>query len=142
MKKLMTIFGAILFASFILTSCGSSTKEKSKDENSSVSTSEKSGDNSASNQKGSTTEKTSSSSTTGDCDQFLKDYESFMVKYIDFLKKYKANPTDPAILSEYTSMAAESQTWSTKTANCAADPMYAAKFSAIAMKIANAAAGL
>ena len=27
MKKIMTIFGAILFASFILTSCGPSAKE-------------------------------------------------------------------------------------------------------------------
>lgn len=90
---------------------------------------------------GSQVEKKSSESST-DCDEFLKGYEKFMDKYIAILKKYKANPTDASILSDYTSMLTEAQEWSTKTADCAADPKFASKISAIQMKIANAAAGL
>ena len=78
----------------------------------------------------------------GDCDEYLKGYEKFMDKYIALLKKYKANPTDASILTDYTSMVTEAQDWATKTADCAADTKFAAKFTAIQLKIANAAAGL
>ena len=83
-----------------------------------------------------------SSVASGDCDEFLKGYEKFMVKYIALLKKYKDNPTDVSILTDYTSMASEALDWETKTADCSADPQFVAKFSEIQMKIANAAADL
>ena len=82
----------------------------------------------------------SSSVSSGDCDEYLKGYEKFMDKYIAILKKYRANPTDASILSDYTSMVTEAQDWATKTADCAADINFASKFSAIQIKIANAAA--
>lgn len=78
----------------------------------------------------------------GDCDQLLSDYESFMQSYIDILKKYKANPSDAAILSDYTELMSEASKWSSKTAGCAADASFASKFAAIQTKIASAATGI
>jgi hypothetical protein len=83
-------------------------------------------------------ESSSNSSSSGNCDEFLDGYEKFMEKYIVVLKKYKDNPTDPAILSDYTSLMTDAQNWATKTKDCAADPAFSAKFVAIQMKIANA----
>lgn len=44
--------------------------------------------------------------------QFLKDYEAWFDKYIDILKKYKRNPTDASILSDYSKMVSEMTEWS------------------------------
>jgi hypothetical protein len=82
------------------------------------------------------------SSSTGDCDEFLEGYEKFMNQYIAVLKKYKNDPTDTSILSEYTSIMTEATEWSAKTKDCATDPKFAAKFTSIQMKIANAASGM
>lgn len=92
----------------------------------------------------STTDSISSeaSSSSGDCDEFLADYEVFMVKYIDILKKYKNNPSDTSILSEYTSIMSEASQWSSKTADCANYPNFATKMAEIQMKISNAASGM
>ena len=46
--------------------------------------------------------------------QFLKDYEAWVDDYIALVKKYKANPTDLTILSDYTKMAAEMSDWSAR----------------------------
>lgn len=78
------------------------------------------------------------SSSSGDCDEFLEGYEEFMDNYVAILKKYKNNPSDMSILSDYTSLTSEAQEWATKTAECANDPKYASKLSAIQMKIATA----
>ena len=82
------------------------------------------------------------SSSSGDCDDFLEGYEKFMDDYIAILKKYKNDPTDASVLSEYTSIMSEASKWSSKTADCAADSKFASKFAAIQMKIANAASGM
>ena len=34
----------------------------------------------------------------------MDSYETFMNEYVDFMKKYKANPTDPTLISQYSSM--------------------------------------
>ena len=34
-------------------------------------------------------------------------FESFMNKYVDFMKKYKQNPTDQSMLSEYSTIMSE-----------------------------------
>ncbi len=47
--------------------------------------------------------------------QFLKDYEEWVDKYIEITKKYKDNPTDMSILSDYTSMMSELTEWYDKT---------------------------
>lgn len=90
------------------------------------------------NENAANTESSSNSSSGGNCDEFLEGYEEFMDDYIVVLKKYKDNPTDTSILSDYTSLMTEAQSWATKTKDCATDPAYAAKFVAIQMKIANA----
>ncbi len=44
--------------------------------------------------------------------QFLKDYEAWVDDYIEIVNKYKADPTDMSILSDYTEMVSEMATWS------------------------------
>jgi hypothetical protein len=99
-------------------------------------------DSESSSSSASNSESTDVSSSSGDCYEFLDNYEKFMDDYIAILKKYKNDPTDASILSEYTSILSEASEWSTKTADCAADTKFAAKFAAIQMKIANAASGM
>ncbi len=43
--------------------------------------------------------------------QFLKDYEAWVDDYIAIVKKYKDNPTDMSILSDYTEMVSEMADW-------------------------------
>ncbi len=83
-----------------------------------------------------------SSGDSGDCDEFLDGYESFMDDYISIMKKYKDDPSDASILSEYSSVMSEATEWSAKTADCAANPEFASKFMAIQMKISKAASNL
>lgn len=55
-----------------------------------------------------------SASSTEAWKQFLKDYEAWTDKYIEFMKKYKANPTDVSLISEYGKFAAETVEWAEK----------------------------
>jgi hypothetical protein len=87
-------------------------------------------------------EESSESEGSGDCQSFLNDYEQFMNDYISIIKKMKNNPTDMSIMTEYTEMMTEAGEWTDKTSDCAMDPSFAAKFSKIQLKIANAASGL
>jgi hypothetical protein len=41
----------------------------------------------------------------GDCAKYVKDYGEFVDQYIEVLKKYKANPSDMAIMSDYSELA-------------------------------------
>ena len=77
---------------------------------------------------------------------FLKEYEEWADKYISVMKKYKANPTDLSILSEYTTLVAELADWTERAddiSNEIVDISDAAEYSAeiirIAAKIAKAA---
>jgi len=73
-----------------------------------------------------------------DCDKFIKDYTAFVDSYIKLLKKYKANPTDASILSEYTDAAQKAAEMQTDASSCT-DPEYASKLMELANKIAKAA---
>jgi hypothetical protein len=144
MKKLMTIFGAILFASAILSSCSGSDKNTIDDlddaiENYSDSNIDDTYNESSESEDISNDEIESSSSS--DCDQFIKDYEEFVNSYIVIIKKMKANPSDMSIMSEYTEMASNASTMQSDAADCN-DIKYAAKLSQLATKMANAAAGI
>ena len=119
MKKLVRVFGLILSISFILSSCGGSSSETTTTETEEV------------------TEEASSS----DCDQFLKDYESFADSYIAIVEKMKANPTDMSVMTEYTSMMTKLTEMQSGGQDCT-DPEYVTKMSEIAMKITNAAAAM
>jgi len=78
------------------------------------------------------------SESNSDCDKFIKDYENFADSYIKLLKKYKANPADASILTEYTEAVQKATDMQTNASNCT-DMKYATKLTAIANKIAKAA---
>lgn len=77
-----------------------------------------------------------------DCEKYIKGYERFVDRYIQILKKYKANPTDMSLISDYTEMVSEAEEWSSKAVDCSGDARFAAKIVEIQLKIANAASGL
>jgi hypothetical protein len=78
-----------------------------------------------------------SSSADVNCDQFIKDYEAFANSYVILMKKYKANPSDTSIMSEY-SQAAQKALDMQKNASLCSNPEYASKLIEIANKIAKA----
>ena len=57
----------------------------------------------------------------GDCDDFINDYEKWMERYIELLGKYKENPVGLASSPEYTSMSMEMMEWTSNWANLAVD---------------------
>lgn len=130
MKNLIKIFGILFLTTFILTSCGGTQAKESETNNdeSQVTVVDES-----------SVEETTE--VTSDCDKFIKDYEEFADSYIKVLKKYKANPSDATIITEYTEMATKSLDMQTQAANCT-DPKYVEKMTEIATKMATAAAGM
>ena len=72
-----------------------------------------------------------------DCEEFYSYYEAFTNDYLDFIKKYKANPSDPTMISEYTDMATKAAEIQDDMAICT-DPSYAPKFRKLSAKIAHA----
>ncbi len=72
-----------------------------------------------------------------DCDKFIQDYTAFVNSYIKILKKYKANPTDASILSEYTKAAQKAAKLQNNASSCN-DSKYAAKLMELSNKIAKA----
>lgn len=48
---------------------------------------------------------------------FLAEYEKFANKYVDFMKKYKANPSDMSLISEYGKMVEQYTEWAKKSNN-------------------------
>ena len=74
----------------------------------------------------------------GDCDEFMDDYEKWMERYIELLKKYKENPVGLASSPEYTEMSMElmewSSKWSTLAIDCAKNPEYESRFKEIQEK--------
>jgi hypothetical protein len=119
MKKITTIFVAILFASFALTSCGGNKSDKTATEE--------------------TATPELKTESAGDCDQFIKDYEAFADSYVIIFKKYKENPTDASILTEYTEIAQKAVVFQEEDSVCMANPKYASKMLEIATKMAKAA---
>ena len=95
-------------------------------------------DATSSNSSSSSESVTSSSSSSTDCDQFIKDYAEFVNSYIKILKKYKANPSDPDILTDYTEAAKKATEMQTNAASCT-DPQYASKLLDLNNKLAKAA---
>lgn len=82
-------------------------------------------------------EDNNSTSSDVDCDKFIKDYSAFVDSYIKLLKKYKANPTDASILSEYTDAVEKATEMETNAGECD-DPKYASKLMELSNKIAKA----
>ena len=92
---------------------------------------------------------TENDTTTGDdaeWKQFLKDYEAWVDDYITIVKKYKDNPSDMSILSDYTEMVSEMADWTERAdeielelADTSAALEYSAELLRIAGKLAEAA---
>lgn len=72
-----------------------------------------------------------------ECDKFIKEYEAFADSYIKLIKKYKANPSDASILTDYTNAVEKAARMQNKAANCN-DVKYSAKLMKIANKISKA----
>lgn len=62
-----------------------------------------------------TKDKTTKAESTVDWREFLADYEAWVDDYVEICKKYKDNPTDMSILSDYTEMMTELTEWTQKT---------------------------
>jgi len=127
MKKITSIFVIILFASFALTSCGGNKSDNAATEETVVTETPEE-----------TTSSDVKSESTTDCDEFIKAYEEYADSYIVVLKKYKADPTDATILTEYTEMVQKAAEMQEGAENCT-DPKYATKLMEIANKMAKAA---
>jgi hypothetical protein len=84
------------------------------------------------------TSSTDIESSSADCDKFIKDYEAFINSYIKLIKKYKANPTDATILSEYTEALEKASAMENNVSLCN-DTKYAAKLLELQTKLAKAA---
>lgn len=122
MKKIVKIFGLILSASLILTSCGGSNSAEKTTENQEVNKSEAISDDAAGS----------------DCDQFLADYEAFVDSYISMAKKIQEDPNDLSAMTEYTSMMSKLTEMQSLGANCN-DAEVALKMTELNLKIAQAA---
>ena len=83
----------------------------------------------------------SASESKDDCDKFISDYEEFVKNYIVVFKKYKANPTDPSILTEYTDLASKATEMQAGAKDCT-DPKYASKLLKLNTKMASAMSGM
>lgn len=146
MKKIIKNLGAFLIASTLLISCnGSNSQEQElKDyENNTMERIEKyqkmgDKDNDVSNSSDDK-ETVSKSGSTSNCEQFCTDYEEFANEYVLFMKKYKANPSDMTILSEYSEMTQKALEMQESSKDCAADPVVAARVTKALSKIAKAA---
>lgn len=94
MKKVLSLF---LF-SVLLLSLTACRKEKNKE----------------ANVVSSTVQETTTTTATNAWKQFLIDYDGFVDEYVEIIKKYKENPADMSILSEYTDMVSKASEWSQK----------------------------
>lgn len=75
----------------------------------------------------------------GDCEQFLSDYEAFADEYVEFMQKYKSNPTDPEMLSDYADMVKKAGEMDANIQDCKSDAGVLSKLLKIQAKIAKAA---
>lgn len=74
----------------------------------------------------------------GDCDDFIDEYEEWMENYVALLGKHKDNPTALVSSPEYTSMTMDMINWSSRwrelAIDCATDPDYERRFNEIQEK--------
>lgn len=55
------------------------------------------------------------------CEQFLRDYESWVNTYINLIKRYQKNPKDKSIIEDYEKMLAEIGKWDIRSRQCIKD---------------------
>ncbi len=59
-----------------------------------------------------------STSASSSCEQWLNDYDSWVTKYIAFMRKYKKNPADMSMLSDYSRLTSEMTKWANGNSDC------------------------
>jgi hypothetical protein len=69
----------------------------------------------------------------------LKGYEKYVDDYIVAMRKYKTNPSDMSIITDFNKIAAEASTWTNKTPNCTNDLEFASKLLEVQTKFSKAA---
>ena len=117
MKKVLTL----LFATFLvvaLAGCGVAQTSTSDSNQESKVTSEKKKNKKKNKKnkkkKAKNNDENKSSSQDVEWRKFLKEYEDWVDDYVAMMKKYKENPTDMSILSDYTEMVSEMADWTSK----------------------------
>ena len=87
------------------------------------------------------TTSSSSSDEKAEWEKFIDDYNKWADDYIELANKYKANPTDMSIVTDYTNMASDVAEWAAKadkiTAELENSPSEAKDFAAELLKISN-----
>ena len=141
MTKMPKILVAFILASTLLTSCGKKESEEKMDIPSTVptATTETPTTETPTTETPSSEATTDETASTGDdCEAFCKEYEEFADNYVALMKKYKKNPADASILSEYTDMVSQATDMQGKAKDCAGDAKVAARLSKVATKMASA----
>jgi hypothetical protein len=76
-------------------------------------------------------------SSSSNCDEFIKNYEAFADSYVKIMRKFKNNPSDPDVITEYTELVQKAAEMQTNASNCS-DSKYTTKLLQIANKMAKA----
>ncbi len=82
-----------------------------------------------------------SAASSSSCQQWLKDYDSWVTNYISFMRKYKKNPADASMLSDYSRLTSEMSKWSKGNSGCN-DAASIARITQIANRMNTALASL
>ena len=155
MKKLLAMLLAVLLV-FSLTACGNNSDapdekvdatgtvssvysdENTQEETEANAESEKE-EEEPKTEESKPTEVSEESKSDSEWRQFLKDYEKWVDDYIAFMKKYKENPSDLTLLSEYSKMLTDMSEWAEKADKIElelSDTSESLEFSAELLKIA------
>ena len=59
-----------------------------------------------------------STNTMNECDQFLRDYEGWVKKYIVLIKRFQQNPKDKTIIADYQIMVGQIGQWDNRSRQC------------------------
>jgi hypothetical protein len=62
-----------------------------------------------------------STNTVNECDQFLRDYEGWVKKYIVLIKRFQQNPKDKTIIADYQIMVGQIGQWDNRSRQCIKD---------------------
>lgn len=62
-----------------------------------------------------------STNTINECDQFLRDYEGWVKKYIVLIKRFQQNPKDKTIIADYQIMVGQIGQWDNRSRQCIKD---------------------
>jgi len=62
-----------------------------------------------------------STNTMSECDQFLRDYEGWVKKYIVLIKRFQQNPKDKTIIADYQIMVGQIGQWDNRSRQCIKD---------------------